>query len=328
MREINIRDIEGFKIGNAQDLEAATGCTVIICEKGAAGGVDVRGGAPGTRETDLLNPVNMVQELHAVILAGGSAFGLDAASGVMQYLEEKGIGFDVGVTKVPIVASAVLFDLVIGKTDIRPDKSMGYSACQDAEKMNDLHSDSLLGNIGAGTGATVGKILGPEQAMKGGLGSCCYEAGELKVGAIVAVNCLGDVVDPKTGKIIAGALNEDESGFINTEEFMISQYDNKKNLFNGNTTIGVIITNAKLTKAQANKVASMAHNGFGRTMRPAHTMHDGDTIFTMAAGEVEADINVVGLLAARAIEESIVRAVKNAETMYGYRCYKDVFLEA
>lgn len=336
MKEINIRDIEGIKIGNEQDFEGATGCTVIICEAGAVGGVDVRGGSPGTRETDLLNPVNMVQQIHAVVLSGGSAFGLDASSGVMKYLEERNIGFDAGVAKVPIVASAVLFDLVIGRANVRPDKDMGYSACKNAEKIdsmkrcnnfegNILQQIDLLGSIGAGTGATVGKINGPQNAMKGGLGSCAFQAGELKVGAIAAVNCLGDVIDPKTGKILAGALREDKKTFLNTEDFMISRYDNKKNIFNGNTTIGVVVTNAKLNKAQANKIASMAHNGYGRTMRPAHTMQDGDTIFVLATGEVEADINVIGLIAAKAIEESVVRAVKHADSLHGYISYKDIF---
>ena len=291
MKEILVNQIEGIKIGNAQNLNGLTGCTVVICEEGATAGVDVRGGAPGTRETDLLDPVNLVEKIHAVILAGGSAFGLDAASGVMQYLEERNIGFDVGVTKVPIVCSAVLFDLVIGDYKIRPDKVMGYQACENAE-----FNEYREGNMGAGTGATVGKIFGPEYSMKGGLGCYAIQVGELQVGAIIAVNCLGDVVDPDTGKIIAGALNEDKSTFANTEEIMISRYSEKKNLFSGNTTIGVVVTNGKFTKSEMNKIASMAHNGYGRTMRPAHSMFDGDTIFTMATGKVDADINVVGLL--------------------------------
>ncbi|WMJ80302.1 P1 family peptidase [Clostridium sp. MB40-C1] len=315
----NFTDIRGIKVGHEQNLEAATGCTVVICEEGATAGVDVRGGAPGTRETDLLNPVNMVDNVHGILLTGGSAFGLDAAAGVMKYLEEKKVGFDVGVTKVPIVCGAALFDLVIGDYKIRPDKEMGYKACINANNL-----ELLEGNIGAGTGATVGKVLGTEFSMKGGLGTFTLKVGDLIVGAIVAVNCLGDVINPENGEIVAGLLNEEKTGFRNTERVMISKYDNKKNLFNGNTTIGIIGTNAKLTKAGANKVASMAHNGFGRTIFPAHSMYDGDTIFALATGEVEADVNVVGLLAARVMEKAVVRAVKNTNSLYGYKCYKDL----
>ncbi|MBL4936472.1 P1 family peptidase [Clostridium sp. YIM B02515] len=316
MKEINLNEIQGIKIGNAQNMNGPTGCTVVICEEGAAAGVDVRGGAPGTRETDLLNPVNLVDKIHAVMLSGGSAFGLDAASGAMQYLEERNVGFDVGVTKVPIVCSAVLFDLAIGDFKIRPDKAMGYEACINSE-LNECRQ----GNIGAGTGATVGKILGPEYAMKGGLGCYAVQVGELQVGAVIAVNCLGDVVDTSTGKIIAGVLNKEKNGFADTEKIMISKYDEKKNLFSGNTTIGVVVTNGKFTKTEMNKIASMAHNGYGRTIRPAHSMADGDTIFTMATGKTETDINVVGLLAARVVEQAVINAIKNAESILGYKAY-------
>lgn len=319
MKEISFSDIEGIKIGNFQDLNGPTGCTVVICEEGASAGVDVRGGSPGTRETDLLDPVNLVDKIHAVTLAGGSAFGLDAASGVMEYLEKKSVGFDVTVTKVPIVCSAVLFDLAIGDYRIRPDKLMGYKACENAE-LNECKE----GNVGAGTGATVGKILGSEYSMKGGLGCCAVQVGELQVGACIAVNCLGDVIDPLTGKIIAGVLKEDKKTFASTEKIMISRYSEKKNLFSGNTTIGVVATNGKFTKSEMNKIASMAHNGYARTMRPAHSMFDGDTIFTMATGKIEADISVVGLLAARVVEQAVVRAVKSAESILGYKAYKDL----
>lgn len=318
MKEILFTDIEGIRIGNAQDLKGPTGCTVVICEEGASAGVDVRGGSPGTRETDLLDPVNLVDKIHAVVLAGGSAFGLDAASGVMEYLEEKNIGFDVSVTKVPIVCSAVLFDLAIGNHKIRPDKAMGYLACKNSEI-----NTCIEGNIGAGAGATVGKIFGPEFSMKGGLGCFAIQVGELQVGAVVAVNCLGDVIDPENGKILAGALSKDKSFFANTEKVMISQYSEKKNLFSGNTTIGIIVTNGKFTKTEMNKIASMSHNGYGRTMRPAHSMFDGDTIFTMATGKVEADITVVGFLAASVMEKAVIRAIKSAESILGYKCYKD-----
>lgn len=319
MKEIKLTDIDGIRVGHAQNYEAITGCTVIICEEGASAGVDVRGGAPGTRETDLLDPVNLVEKIHAVMLGGGSAFGLDAASGVMDYLERNDIGFDVQVTKVPIVCGAVLFDLNTGDYRIRPDKEMGFEACLDSEG-----EGCSEGSVGAGTGATIGKLLGNEYAMKGGLGTFALQVGELEVGAIVAVNCLGDIVDPVNGNIIAGLLNTDKTGFLNTEGQMLKQYGSKKNLFSGNTTIGVIVTNAKFNKSQAKKVASMAHNGYARTMRPAHSMFDGDTIFTMATGKVEADVNSVGLLAARVMEQAVLRAVKLAAPLGGFKCYSEI----
>lgn len=317
MKEINISEIEGISIGNAEDVEAGTGCSVVICSEGAACGVDVRGGAPGTRETDLLSPVNLVDKVHAVVIAGGSAFGLDASGGVMKYLEEKSIGFDVLVTKVPIVCSAVLFDLTCGDYKVRPDAAMGYRACENSGGI--LES----GSIGAGCGATVGKVLGMERAMKGGLGTYALQVGDLKVGAMVAVNCFGDVIDTKNGEIIAGALGDNRRDFVNTEEVLLSQYDNKKNYFSGNTTLGVIVTNGSFNKTQCKKISSMAHNAYGRTMRPAHTMFDGDTIFSLATGKVEADINSVGLLATRVMEEAIIRAIKEAGSLHGFLSYKD-----
>ena len=311
--------MEGIKVGHAQNLEAATGCTVVLCEEGAVAGVDVRGGAPGTRETDLLNPVNLVEKVHAVVLAGGSAFGLDAAGGVMQYLEERKKGFDVGVTRVPIVCGAVLFDLAIGDHRIRPDREMGYQAC-----LNATEKEWQEGNVGAGTGATVGKLFGMKRAMKSGLGAAYLQLGALRVGALVAVNCLGDVIDPQSGQILAGLLNEDGMTFSNTEETMLKSVRGETNLFKSNTTIGVIVTNAKFTKAQASKLASMAHNGYARTIRPAHTMFDGDTIFAMATGPVDADLNVAGFLSARVMEQAVIRAVKKASPLWGFKCSKDV----
>ena len=319
MKVIKLTDIQGIKVGNAQNLKAATGCTVIICEKGATAGVDVRGGAPGTRETDLLNPVNLVQQIHAVMLSGGSAFGLDAASGAMQYLEENGVGFDVQVTKVPIVCSAVLFDLTCGDYKIRPDKKMGYEACENA-----TNKECPEGCIGAGTGATIGKILGKDHTMKSGLGTYSVQVGDLMVGAIVAVNCLGDVYDTDEGKLIGGVLDNEKQGLGCTEDIMLSEYSMKKNLFSGNTTIGVLVTNANLNKCETNKLASMTHNGYGRAMRPAHSMYDGDTIFAMATGNVEADLNVVGFLAASVMEKAIVSAVKSASPMCGFLTYTDL----
>ncbi len=323
MREINFTDIEGIRIGHAEDLKAATGATVVLCEEGARVGVDVRGGAPGTRETDLLNPVNLVDKVHAVLLAGGSAFGLDAAAGVMQYLEERKIGFDVGVTRVPIVCAAALFDLTIGDHRVRPDKEMGYRACLNAGS-----SECKQGSVGAGAGATIGKILGMDRAMKSGLGCHALQVGDLKVGALVAVNCLGDVVDPLSAKKIAGPLNEDRRTLVDTEAIMIDAYADKRNLFSGNTTIGVVATNAAFTKAQATKLASMAHDGYARTMRPAHSMVDGDTIFAMSTGSVAADLSVVGLLAARVMERAIVAAIMNAEPLCGFTCWADLDVAA
>lgn len=319
MKQIGFNEIEGILVGHAQDLEAATGCTVIISPEGATAGVDVRGGAPGTRETDLLHPVNLVEKIHAVMLAGGSAFGLDAAAGAMQYLEERGIGFDVQVTRVPIVCAAVLFDLAIGNHRVRPDREMGYQACLKASR-----EEARQGNVGAGTGATVGKVLGMERAMKSGLGTYALQTGDLKVGALVAVNCLGDVMDPLTGERLAGLLDEDLLALADTEEIMIRSFSEKKNLFSGHTTIGVVATNAAFTKGQATKLASMAQNGYARTMRPAHSMFDGDTVFTMASGRVEADLSVAGLLAARVMERAVVAAVKNTGSLCGLKCSSDL----
>ncbi len=319
MREIKFTDIDGIKVGHASNLQAGTGCTVIMCEEGAVAGVDVRGGSPGTRETDLLDPQNLVDKIHAVMLAGGSAFGLDAASGAMKYLEERNIGFDVQVTKVPIVCSAVLFDLVVGDYRVRPNLEMGYKACENA-----TNKECPNGNVGAGTGATVGKFLGVNQAMKGGLGSFALQVGDLKVGAIVAVNALGDIIDPDTGDILAGLLDENKEKLIGTENIMAEKYGEKKNIFSDNTTIGVVATNSIFTKSEANKLASMAHNGYGRTMRPAHSIFDGDTIFTMSTGKIEADINVVGFLAARTMERAVINAIKSADSAYGFKSYKEL----
>ena len=320
METIDFMEIGPLQVGHAQDEIAGTGCTVVIAEQGAVTGVDVRGGAPGTRETDLLNPVNLVQETHGILLTGGSAFGLDAAAGVMAFLEQKKIGFDVQVTHVPIVCGAALFDLTLGSHKVRPDKEMGFRACEAAR------SDHCpQGSVGAGTGASVGKILGMEWAMKGGLGHFAFQAGELKVGALVAVNCLGDVLDPESGRVLAGPLSKEGKGLESTEDIMIRTCSAQKNLFSGNTTIGIIATNARLTKAQAAKLASMAQNGFARTMRPAHTMFDGDTIFALSLGEVDAELSVVGLMAARAMERAVVSAVTCATGLCGVKSHGEVF---
>ena len=318
MKEIKITDIKGIKVGHAQNEKAATGCTVVICEKGAWAGVDVRGGGPASRETELLKPVNLVEQIHAVMLSGGSAYGLDAGSGAMAFLEERGIGFDVQVAVVPIVCGAALFDLIVGDPKVRPDKAMGYEACVNA-------SEEMVteGNVGAGTGATVGKLLGIGRLMKSGLGTYGVQIGDLQVAAIVAVNALGDVIDVDTGKRLAGLLSEDKTKIISTEETMYAQYEDQTNLFSGNTTIGVIVTNAKITKTQATKIASIAHNGFARAIRPVHTMFDGDTIFVMATGEVEVMPDAVGALAAEVMSRAINRAATEAKPAYGLKASRD-----
>ena len=319
MKEIKITDIQGIKIGHAENIEAGTGCTVIICEKGAYAGVDVRGGAPASRETQLLNPVNLVEQVHAVVLSGGSAFGLDCAAGVMEYLEGHDIGFDVQVTKVPIVCGAALFDLVVGDHKIRPDKKMGYDACVQASD-----KECLQGSVGAGTGASVGKLLGMDRAMRGGIGIYGVQIGDLKVASIVAVNCLGDVIHPDTGERAAGLLDEAKKKVISTEEEMYKTYSNKTNLFSGNTTIGVVITNGKMNKPQATKVASMTHNGFARSMRPAHSMFDGDTIYALSTSEVDADVNVIGALGAETMAKAVYQAVISADSRYGILAHRDL----
>jgi L-aminopeptidase/D-esterase-like protein len=318
-----ITDIPGIEVGQAQDDEALTGCTVILCRKGAVGGVDVRGSAPGTRETDLLDPVNLVEKVHAVVLAGGSAFGLDAASGVMKYLAEQKIGYGLGAQRVPIVPAAILFDLGLGKSRRHPDAEMGYAAAAAANA-----GAVAEGNAGAGTGATVGKIFGMAGAMKSGLGTASLAiGGGVIVGAIVAVNAVGDVVDPETGQIIAGArpvkLGPVKLGgkgqFANTLEVM-KTFTGRTVLSlatKSNTVIAVVATNAKLTKAGATKVAQMAQDGLARTVRPAHTMLDGDTVFALATGQKKADVSTVGAYAAEALAQAIVRAVKAAEPAGG-----------
>jgi len=312
-----ITDVNGIKVGHAQSDEGMTGCTVIICEKGAIGGVDVRGSAPGTRETDLLRPENMVDKIHAVVLTGGSAFGLEAASGVMNYLEENNIGFDTGVAMVPIVTSAVIFDLAIGDHKIRPGLKMGYEAAKSATT-----KERRQGNIGCGMGATVGKILGPANAMKSGLGSATVRAGELVVSAIVAVNSFGDIFDYETGKQIAGVYDYDKKEMLNTYSIMKQQLKSA-GFPGGNTTIAVVATNAILTKAEANKIASMAHNGFARSINPVHTMFDGDTIFAIAVNEIPGDVSMIGTMAGEAISRSITNAIISAKSCCGLIAYTD-----
>jgi L-aminopeptidase/D-esterase-like protein len=318
-----ITDIPGLLVGHAQNDEALTGCTVILYEKGAVGGVDQRGGAPGTREIDALHPMHLVSKVHGIVLAGGSAFGLDAATGAMRFLEERGVGFDTRIAKVPIVPSAILFDLGIGKSDVRPDSAMGYLACQNASM-----EPPAEGNFGAGTGATVGKILGLSQCMKSGIGTASAEIGAgVIVGAIAAVNAFGDVIDPSNGQIIAGARCMDVGPLhIGAPGYFADTLQVMKTLIGrtvlgygsrGNTVIGVVATNAKFNKEQANKVAQMAHDGLARTIRPAHTMLDGDTIFALATGEHSADVNIVGAYAAEVFAQAILRGVRAAKPVAG-----------
>ncbi|MGG1659815.1 P1 family peptidase [Brevibacillus sp. NRS-1366] len=313
-----IVDVPGVKVGQVQDEKALTGCTVIVLEKGSACGVDVRGSAPGTRETDLLNPINQVQEVNAVVLTGGSAYGLDAASGVMRYMEEQGLGYNVGVGVVPIIPAAVIFDLSIGSAKIRPDQKMGYEAASIASK-----DPVRQGNVGAGTGATVGKMAGMKRAMKGGLGSASRRLPNgLVVGAIVAVNAVGEVRLPTTGEILAGARGDD--GKIRDSLSWMIDASTPPVPSGTNTTIAVVASNANLNKVQANKVAQMAHNGLAKTIHPVHTMSDGDTIFAIATGGVNASVNLVGTLSVEVLAEAVVNAILAAKGAGGVPSYHDL----
>ena len=319
-KEIKITEIEGIKIGQAENAEAATGCTVIVSENGMAAGLDVRGGGPASRDSELLNPLAAAGFVHAVVLAGGSAFGLGCANGVMEYLEAHDIGFDVGVTKVPLVVQSDLFDLTVGDKSVRPDPAMGYEAVKHA--MEDPNYKD--GNYGAGCGATVGKLAGMETCMKSGIGSYAIQLGELKLGAIVAVNSLGDIYDWKTGKKIAGLLTADKKDFLDTVAVMKESIAVHENKFVDNTTIGAVITNAAFDKSQLCKIAGMTHNGYARAIRPVHTSADGDSIYALSTGSVSADMDLVGTLAADVMSEAIVRAINNAESAYGFPAAGDI----
>jgi L-aminopeptidase/D-esterase-like protein len=316
-----ITDVAGIKVGNFTETRRPTGCTVIICEEGAVGGVDVRGAAPGTRETDLLDPLNTVKEVHAIVLSGGSAFGLEAATGVMRYLEEKQIGVTVGAARVPIVPAAILFDLGVGDPKIRPNAEAGYKACQAA-----TNKPPAEGNVGAGAGATIGKLFGLKRAMKGGLGTASIKLTDSKtnsnltVGAIVAVNAVGDVIDPATGRAIAGARTSDGKSLLGAMTAILKGEPLPPSLGGAATTIGLIATDVNLDKAQATKVAQMAHDGLARTINPVHTAADGDTIFTLATGKSSwtPNITLIGALAAEAMAQAVVRAVKAARGIAGF----------
>ena len=312
--EIPITDIVPLRIGQAENAQAGTGCTVLVAENGMAAGLDVRGGGPASRESQLLNPLMAAQTIHAVVLSGGSAYGLGAANGVMQYLEERDYGYDTGYALVPLVAQADIYDLSVGDAGVRPDAAMGYQAAANAFE-NPNYRD---GNYGVGCGATVGKIAGMDTCMKTGVGSYAVQIGELRVGALVVVNALGDVFDWKTGEQIAGLLAEDKKSMRSTSEFMKQSVAAVDNKFTGNTTLAVIVTNAKFSKTQLCKIAGMGHDGMARSIRPVHTSADGDSVFALSVGDVEADQDLVGLLGAEVISEAVIRAVESAESAYGY----------
>lgn len=315
----NITDVLGIKVGHVENKEAITGCTVIVAENGAVCGVDVRGSAPGTRETDALDPINEINQVHAICLAGGSAFGLDAATGVMRYLEQQGVGVDAGVTKIPIVPSAVLFDLFIGDPHTRPTAEMGFEASKIATT-----GPFKNGNIGAGYGATVGKVSGPKFCMKGGLGSTSIQGIEgIVVGAIVAVNAVGDVKDPNTCEILAGARHPETGEWLDSCAFL-KEHVNSSALYGTNTTIGAIAVNAKLTKAEAKKIAQLTHNALARTIYPVHTMFDGDTIFVLGTGDKSYPVDYIGQLAVEAMEQAIIIAIKSAHKLAGVESYESV----
>jgi len=305
--------ISGLWVGHDQAPQRPTGCTVVLCPQGAVAGVEVRGAAPGTRETDLLSPGNMVQQVHGIALCGGSAFGLEAASGVMRWLEDKGHGLSVGPVKIPIVPAAVIFDLWVGDARIRPDAMSGYRACEAA-------SDAPVaqGNEGAGAGATVGKVFGPQRAMKGGVGSAAIQVGEVIVAALVVCNALGDVVDPRSGRLIAGARQDADSlKLINIVEAQMRGETARSLSVGSNTTIGVVATNASLSKAQAQRLAQLGHDGLAHSIRPVHTPLDGDTLFGLATGEIPGppDMMLLSTLAAEATARATVRAVQQAQSL-------------
>jgi L-aminopeptidase/D-esterase-like protein len=300
----SICGVPGIRVGHAQDEKARTGCTVILPDGGSVAGVDVRGSSPGTREVELLKPVRNVEKIHGIVLTGGSAFGLDAACGVQQYLEEQGIGYDVVVAKVPLVSAAVIFDLFVGDPKVRPDREMGYQAC-----LNATYKESREGRIGVGTGASVGKVGDPLRRSEGGVGTCAEELpGGIVVGALAVANSFGDVIDPDTGEIIGGNLQDDGS-FLDSVAFLKENPVNPFKRPGSNTTLAVVATNALLNKEQALKIAQMAQVGISRTTRPAHTMYDGDIVFALSVGDEEADVNVIGAVAADLVARAVVRGV-------------------
>ena len=310
----SITDVAGLRVGHFTDPRRPTGCTVVLTADGAVAGVDVRGAAPGTRETELLSPLNAVEQVHAIVLAGGSAFGLDAASGVMRWLDERGFGIEVGPAKVPIVPAAILFDLWVGDASIRPDAASGYAACEAASTQ-----PVAEGNVGAGSGATVGKLFGIQRAMRGGIGSASVTVGGITVGALVAVNAIGDVIDPSTGQTVAGARTADGSALLGTMHALLRGDLPLLLQAGAATTLGVVATDAVLTKVQANKLAQMAHDGLARTINPVHTMSDGDTVFALATGASSktAHLTLLGALGAEVMAAAVLRAVRAATRLSG-----------
>ena len=314
MKEISVNDIHPLAIGQTENKEAGTGCTVLLCREGMRAGIDVRGGGPASREIQLLDPLMSAKLIHAVVLAGGSAFGLAAAGGVMKCLEERGIGFDVGVTKVPLVVQSGIFDLTVGDPSVRPDEAMGYEAARIALEAPNYRD----GNYGAGCGATVGKYAGMDWCMKTGVGSYAVQVGRVQVGAIVVLNAMGDVYDWRRGRQIAGMLTEDRKGFRRTPDYLMEAMNIVENKFVGNTTLCAIVTNALFSKAQLTKIAGMAHDGYARSISPVHTTVDGDSVYAISVGREEGDIDAVGTLAAMVTSEAVTRAVTSAESAYGY----------
>nr|WP_235964856.1 P1 family peptidase [Caenimonas soli] len=313
-----ITDVAGIEVGHFTDPRRPTGCTVVIAREGAIAGVDVRGAAPGTRETDLLAPTNLVDRVHGILLAGGSAWGLDAATGVVRWLEEQGVGFPVGPVLLPIVPGAVLFDLLVGDATIRPDAAAGYGACESASA-----SAPAEGNVGAGAGAVVGKIFGIERAMKGGIGTASVTVDGVTVGALIACNALGDVIDPQSGLPIAGARTTDGKALVDTRRALLRGEAPKPLLAGTNTTIGVIATDAVITKAQASRLATMGHDGLARSINPVHTMSDGDTLFALGTGRAgkSPGMMVLGTMAAEVVALAVVRAVRAARSITAGKLY-------
>lgn len=316
-----LTDITGIKVGHFTSTARPTGCTVILVEKGAVAGVDVRGGAPGTRETDLLDPINTVQMVHGIVLSGGSAFGLDTASGVMRYLEEKSVGFDTKVAYVPIVPAAVIFDLQLGDSKIRPTAADGYEAAKIAKV-----GAFALGNVGAGSGATVGKLFGLEHATRGGLGTASIHLGNLIVAALVVVNALGDIIDPQTGSCVAGARSKEGDTLLDSMTAL--KNGRRPNILGSqNTTLVVVATNARLTKSEATKLASMSHAGLSRTINPVHTPLDGDTIFALSTGDYPQHVDMItlGALAADVTASAVLKAIQMATAFESIPAAADLF---
>ncbi|MCR5482301.1 MAG: P1 family peptidase [Clostridia bacterium] len=319
MKEIKITDIGNICIGQFENREAGTGCTVFISRDGMPAGLDVRGGGPASRESELLKPTASAAAVHGIVLAGGSAFGLGAADGVMKCLEENDIGYDVGICKVPLVCQSDIFDLTVARSDIRPDASYGYAAAKAALAGGNYKD----GNFGAGCGATVGKWNGMDTCMKSGIGSYAVQTGDLKIGAVVALNALGDIYNRKTGEKIAGLLSSDKKEFLDTVQLMAEKTAVKENKFTSNTSIGIVITNAAFDKTRLCKIASMAHNGYAASIRPVHTTADGDSIYAVSTGSVAADLDVVGTLAADVMSGAILRAAMSCDSAYGFVAAKD-----